>query len=142
MRFELIGETVRVRSQRWHVDFSYDATLDQLKALCTWEGKPRYENLDEFITFITDWNYELLQPTAILETPTPTTMELRGRITLPNASLLPGTNIATFAMMSWIMCQHLMLTVECSLPGGKLGLANANPFLIQPETLRRMGPAS
>lgn len=30
MRFELIGETVRVRSQRWHVDFSYDATLDQL----------------------------------------------------------------------------------------------------------------
>lgn len=140
--FEMVGETLRVRAQRWHLDYSYDATFDQLKALCTWEGKPSYQDLEEFITFIAEWNFEFLQPIAILETPTPTTMELRGRTSLPNASLLPAPNIEAFAAVAWVVSRQLMFTAERTLPGGKVGLANTHPFLIQPEALRKMGRTS
>ncbi|WJZ02789.1 hypothetical protein [Corynebacterium freiburgense] len=140
--FEIHNDELRVRAQRWHLDYSYDATLDQLKAVCTWEGNPSYWDIDNLITFISTWNFEYLQPIATLETPTPTTVELRGRTTLPNASMLPAPNIEAFAAVAWVVCRQLMFTAERTLPGGNIGLANTNPFLIQPDALRKMGPAS
>lgn len=140
--FEIQDEDLRVRGQRWHLDYSYDPTLDQLQAVCTWEGNPSYRDLDDIIAFVSKWNYEYLQPIATLETPNATTVELRGRTTLPNASLLPAPNIEAFAAVAWVVCRQLMFTAERTLPGGNLGLANANPFLIQPEALRKMGPTS